>query len=228
MTTRLRESGVSCVFCRERDGEDDTNFARIYPELDSRILLESDNLSIFPCIGQLTRKHSLIATKQHLNTFAQAFNSDSCLYEEVSTLISEFKLLHVEDSERLLIFEHGAICSDSGGCGIYHAHIHLVPVSNDIVISSLYEFSVPSRHRLADCYRNIDYEKSYVFAGYFDSELFIEERAVPLRSQYLRQKLAFQLNVDEWDWRKYQYQPSLQHMLDLAITSKKELENASN
>jgi len=220
METIIKKNPDDCVFCREHNGSGDTNFAKIYPELDNRVLLGSDNLTIFPCIGQLTPKHSLIVTKQHFNTFAQAFNSNTSLEEEVSTLISEFQKLYVDNSEKLLIFEHGAICSGHGGCGIYHAHIHLVPVVNEVSIASLYDFSTQPYHLLSDCYAGIDPTNSYVFAGYFDSGLFIEERKSPLTSQYLRKKLAAQLNVSEWDWRNFQSQPSLPAMLNLAEVTK--------
>lgn len=203
----------SCVFCREQNGSTDTNFARIYPNLDSRTLLESENLTIFPCIGQLTPKHSLIATKQHFNTFAQGFEVSTSMSEEVSSLISEFKRLHVDGAERLLIFEHGAVCGDNGGCGIYHAHIHLVPVADKISLEALYEFSNEPRYLLSDCYAGIDSGSSYVMAGYFDGELFLDAREEPLTSQYLRRKLASRLNVEEWDWMNYQSQHSFTAML---------------
>jgi len=31
-----------------------------------------------------------------------------------------------------VIFEHGAKCSTGGGCGIYHAHLHVVPLPERI------------------------------------------------------------------------------------------------
>ena len=213
MNLMAKEHVDSCVFCREQNGSADTNFARIYPELDNRTLLESENLTIFPCIGQLAPKHSLIATKRHFNTFAQVFNVDSIMTEEVSSLISEFKRLHVNGAEKLLIFEHGAVCSDDGGCGIYHAHIHLVPVVDDVSIESLYKFSGKSHYLLSDCYANVDSNSSYVMAGYFDGQLFLNARDEPLTSQYLRKKLANQLDVEEWNWQNYQSQNSVNVML---------------
>lgn len=214
----------SCVFCREQNDERETNFAKIYPELGSRVLLESNNLVIFPCIGQLAPKHSLIATKQHFNTFAQARNIDSGFDLEVFALISEFKKLYMSNNEKLLIFEHGAICVDHGGCGIYHAHIHLVPVVDDISVQLLYDFSTRSHSMISGCYDSVDSTHSYVLVGYLDRELFIEKRAEPLPSQYLRKKLASQLGVDEWDWRESRRQPSLHKMLDVTCALKHEFE----
>lgn len=217
---KSRKSQNSCVFCREQGGSKNTNFSKLYPELENRILLRSDNLTIFPCLGQLSPKHSLIITKQHFNTFAQALKSEITLGEEVSILISDFKKQYVENHETLLIFEHGAVCSDHGGCGIYHSHIHLVPIVNKVSIFSLYEFSNSPHYSLAECFANINPKSSYVFAGYFEEKLFINQRAQPLPSQYLRKKLASELDVDEWDWRKYQRQYSLPKMLNLALASR--------
>lgn len=214
MTFPIEKYDLSCVFCREQNESRNTNFAKLYPDLDSRNIIESDNLAIFPCIGQLTDKHCLIVTKRHFNTFAQASNSGKISSDEIQELILNFAKQYMSNTEHLLCFEHGALCEEVGGCGIYHAHIHLIPIKDKISISSLYNFSGAPMDSLAASLAALDPNKSYIMAGLFDlNKIYIEERKIPLASQYLRKQLAGILNVDNWDWRLCKKQTSLVNML---------------
>ena len=82
-----------CVFCRELNGSRDTNFATRYPEIQSRIIYETESLVAFPCIGQLVNGHFLVVPKNHDCTLAQTQKRLNNLNQELTHLLKEVHLV---------------------------------------------------------------------------------------------------------------------------------------
>lgn len=98
-----------CVFCRELNGSRDTNFATRYPEIQSRIIYETESLVAFPCIGQLVKGHFLIVPKNHDCTLAQTHKRLNNLNQELTHLLREVHLILGFELNNSFIFEHGAL-----------------------------------------------------------------------------------------------------------------------
>ena len=192
----------NCVFCRELIGRRDTNFARLYPEFSSRVIAETDDLVVFPCIGQLTPGHSLVVTKAHYSNFAQAFNSLPDLAIQLRRVIADVHELLDVKSDDTLYFEHGAITADHGGCGIYHAHLHLVPQAGSVKVGSVSGSDPTLFKSLIDAYSTIDGVMPYALIGAEQFGFGAEKLDVPLPSQTIRRKVASVLGCPVWDWRE--------------------------
>lgn len=192
----------NCVFCRELSGRRDTNFARLYPEFDGRVIAETDDLVVFPCIGQLTTGHSLIVTKTHYSNFAQAFKSLPDLADQLVSVIADAQAFLAVKSDDTLYFEHGAITADDGGCGIYHAHLHLVPQAGSVKIGSVSGSDPIIFNSLIDAYSNIDGVLPYALIGTEIYGFGIESLNSALPSQTIRRKVASVIGCPVWDWRE--------------------------
>lgn len=194
-----------CVFCRELNGSRDTNFATRYPEIQSRIIYETESLVAFPCIGQLVNGHFLVVPKNHDCTLAQTQKRLNNLNQELTHLLREVHLILGFELNDSLIFEHGALGPNDGSCGIYHAHLHVLPSTNKIDASELYNFenSDPVKN-IESVLKNTPIDKPYIFAGNLKDGFYHLQLKEALPSQTLRKAVANQLNAEQWDWRKSQ------------------------
>jgi len=192
----------NCVFCRELNGRRDTNFARLYPEFSSRVIAETVDLVVFPCIGQLALGHSLVVTKTHYTNFAEAFSEIPSLGIQLnSALAGVHELLGFEPRDTLY-FEHGTITAEDGGCGIYHAHLHLVPNAGGVKVGSLSSGDPLNRKALIEAYDATDSEKPYVLTGSDQYGFSTETLNAVIPSQTIRRKVASELGCRVWDWRE--------------------------
>jgi diadenosine tetraphosphate (Ap4A) HIT family hydrolase len=204
----------NCVFCRELGGSRNTNFARLYPELASRILFETDSLVAFPCIGQLVEGHFLIVSKEHRSTLAEvACHNDTFVYE-LQTLIEVVHSRMGMPSVDSLLFEHGAIGSEDGGCGIYHAHLHVVPRAGHLQPSKIFDFkSDAASTSIESIFEQIPARTPYVLVGNMVRGMYAQSLVKPLASQTLRRNVAQALGVGAWDWRSAEREPLMLKLL---------------
>ncbi|KAI3608385.1 hypothetical protein D8I24_1223 [Cupriavidus necator H850] len=200
----LKKAHQDCVFCRELAGSRDTNFGRRYPELASRVIGQSNSLVAFPCIGQIMPGHFLVVPKQHDATFRDASIRLMELQIELQALLEQVhKRIGAHESESLY-FEHGARNVTDGGCGIYHAHLHVVPNAGHIPPNLLFSFDTKTPNlSLEEAWMGVPGGESYVLVGSADHGFFSQPLEQPLPSQTLRRSVAATLKTDTWDWRQY-------------------------
>lgn len=201
----MESSNHDCVFCREISGSTDTNFHRLYPEEKSRVVAETRSLVALPCIGQLSPHHCLILPKLHFSTLAEACASIPGLVGEIEDLLLQLATGLAIDPQTSLYFEHGAFGPAHGGCGIYHAHMHVVPGAGAYALDSpLWATASNPSMCLTDLFsQNLDPSLPYVMHGSYTLGFRSVLLSEPLPSQTLRRLLADQLGAKEWDWRKY-------------------------
>lgn len=192
-----------CVFCREISGSRETNFAKLYPELSSRVIAETESFIAFPCIGQLIDGHFLVIPKIHNPTIAQSLFGDGSLKGELQSILSKaHKFINMEQ-EQSLYFEHGALGAEHGGCGIYHAHLHVLPNAGGINCRDLFaQASDSNTSNLFKIYSEVLPEKSYAIIGSDEMGFHHWQLSQPLESQTIRKYVANCLGTSEWDWRK--------------------------
>jgi hypothetical protein len=108
-----------------------------------------------------------------------------------------------------VLFEHGAQSCTGGGCGIYHAHLHLVPLPCDMSICDAFpsEVNVERAQSLSDAFQKLRGTREYLVyhsaageTGFLDTE----RSSFQFGSQYFRKRIRehFSLDVD-WNWRSY-------------------------
>ncbi|WP_303638909.1 hypothetical protein [Stenotrophomonas tuberculopleuritidis] len=195
----------SCVFCREMNNSTETNFHRLYPEKNSRVIAQTKHLIAIPCIGQLVDDHCLILPKKHHSTFAGACIDEAELPHELEELLLSLSNILSIDLHTTQYFEHGAIASDHGGCGIYHAHMHIVPNAGHLSLNPSTEATTNSPFGTLKEALSQDLNRSthYILHGSpmlgFQTCILDE----PLPSQTLRRLLAERIGNPRWDWRSY-------------------------
>lgn len=204
-----------CVFCRELNGSRDTNFATRYPEIPSRIIYETESLVAFPCIGQLVNGHFLVVPKNHDSTLAQTQKRLNNLNQELTHLLKQVHLILGFELTNSLIFEHGALGPNDGSCGIYHAHLHVLPSTSQVNVSELYNFQNKDLiTNIESVLKNTSIDKPYIFAGNLKDGFYHLQLNEALPSQTLRKAIATQLDKNEWDWRKAEREENMLSILE--------------
>ncbi|UUO07861.1 hypothetical protein M4951_05990 [Blastopirellula sp. J2-11] len=197
---------VACEFCDELSGASDSRFQRIYgQDLLDRTVFESDSLVAWPTIGQLFPKSILILPRRHVERFADL---GSVELDEFSS-IAERVRAGCGTPGNYLLFEHGARAFSGTGCGIYHCHVHFVPVPDSLSVASLFPFAYHSHDSLLDAWSFHEKGNNYiVLRDTFGEIASIGQEVMSMHnigSQYVRRKLVEIFGVQRpWDWREYE------------------------
>ena len=196
----------NCVICDEAQGRRSINFIDRYPEVVSRTVWSDGTVFTMPCIGQLSANHFLVMPVAHRSTWHECRHEIGRLEEAIGRTAA---LLGINAPE-LLVFEHGAREPRDGGCGIYHAHLHVVPVNTRLDSEGILGMT---ENRTASGLRTaleaLTANASYALCGHWGAEFRWAALTAPLPSQYLRRRVAHALERDVWDWRAAGREPSL-------------------
>lgn len=193
-----------CCFCDEiykRQMSDDLCSNTFYK---NRIFEESDNYFAVPTVSPLTEGHALILPKKHITSLLQMKN------DYKSEFLSFFNLVNmkiVKNFGETIFFEHGVGLHKKGGCGVTHAHLHILPINKvrlDHVKNSILEdyklnFEINIRKFLN---LNSRPENSYLmFGANKHGVYYYEGENIP--SQYLRKKIAEKIGSVKIDWKEF-------------------------
>ncbi|MBA7656390.1 hypothetical protein ES703_64314 [subsurface metagenome] len=202
---------MPCEFCDEFRHPFNSRFAQIYaPLVKNRVVAQRGNLVAMPTIGQLFPGSLLVMPMSHVETMASL--PESALLD-LSTFITDLEMVIGQNSP-VIAFEHGARCITGGGCGVYHAHLHLVPVPTPVSIDDL----LPNKEDLqfsklatsiSTGLQSLMSSPEYLLFRDCDYRVrFLELSTLSHKrypSQYFRRALAELFNLDRsWDWRTYQ------------------------
>jgi diadenosine tetraphosphate (Ap4A) HIT family hydrolase len=206
-------SRSSCCFCNELAGGR-TEFHDLYPALESRLLVEAPNFVVMPSLGQLAPGHTLLVPTQHVTSFGEL---DAARRREARALYFRWRRTLSQRFSSVVCFEHGSPPSaPSGGCGIVHAHLHVVPLGR---CDARLPASVGGGWRETDSRVWLDEaaEVSRRGSGYLmwhgPGEIAHIETAEEVPSQHLRRHVAEVLGEVRWDWRTAGHQRELVALL---------------
>lgn len=198
-----------CELCEELSNPSSSRFGQLYRgKANSRIVDQEDGFVAMPTLGQLFKGSLLILPVQHVETMAQVPSAS------IDSLFALLKRLE----ERLqslglpVLFEHGAKCSSGGGCGIHHAHFHLVPLPKPIDLTDILPNTTHRAKNLIDALTQLQRSDEYVLfrdtGGYIAfQEVTDEQSRKQFPSQYFRRQLTQHFHRKQaWDWRAYTYQ----------------------
>ena len=95
-------------------------------------LVESENFVVLPSLGALVEGWLLVIPKEHYLSMGALPIS---LREEADQLENDTRvLLKAAYKSRIVTFEHGPSAANHGtGCGVDHAHLHLLPLNCDLL-----------------------------------------------------------------------------------------------
>jgi diadenosine tetraphosphate (Ap4A) HIT family hydrolase len=119
---------MTCCLCPNRVSSDS-------PEFWNKPLFETANFAVIPSLGSIVQGWLMLVPKAHVvcaGELSDALaNEMRCLTGEISALVSS-------SFGEVCVFEHGPSTSrKSTGCGVDHAHLHIVPVDFDLAAAAL-------------------------------------------------------------------------------------------
>ncbi len=200
-----------CEFCEEFHHRCRSRFAQIYaPFVKDRVVARHGIFVAMPTMGQLFPNSLLVLPASHVETMASLPASE---LSDLTTFLTALEKV-IGQNRPVVAFEHGARCTTGGGCGIYHAHVHLVAVPAHVSVDDLLPPEMDSRsYRSASSFiaglRDLRSSPEYLIVR--DSNYLIRFVDISLSSgkrypsQYFRRVLTEFFKLDHpWDWRRYQ------------------------
>ncbi len=171
----------------------------------NEFIIETENFGVIPSLGALVEGWVLMIPKAHYISFGALPRH---LREEADVLRNRVRaLLESRYENRIVEFEHGPSAAEHGtGCGVDHAHLHLVPLNCDL--KRFVAPFVPSNLDWMSCdwnTRTKAYETGLDYL-YLRVEGVGEEIAVTedFGSQVFRRAISAYLgNPNEYSWRDY-------------------------
>jgi len=209
----------NCEFCLELHDVHRSRFHELYgARAPSRIIARADGLVALPTLGQLFPGSILILPEEHVETMG-------CVHRDrgaaLAAFVARLEAL-VAPSAPAVVFEHGARCESGGSCGIYHAHLHVVPVPGAVACSDLLPAdALETFPSLQAAWASLGDSAEYLLvrdtAGVVSAH---DSTRFPRRfaSQHFRRALTEHFRVDRpWDWRAYTHvEPDLLRTLEMA------------
>lgn len=196
---------LGCEFCDEFTNPKSSRFEQIYGSVvKSRIVANQGAFVAMPTIGQLFRGSLLILPVDHFETMAEV---PDLMLSSLATLLMRIESW-ILPLGRPILFEHGARCSTGGGCGIYHAHMHLVPVPGQVHYMDILPDGACQVSNLGEAFRQLTNSNEYLlFRDTAGQVVFLEPSETQLQrfaSQYFRRMLVQHFRLEaSWDWRAY-------------------------
>ena len=198
------ENVTICDFCSEIRGDKVSLFNEIYEKyLSNRQVIISDNFVVMPTIGQILSGSVLLLPKLHHDNYSKIDTKERYeALEIVSRLENKLK-----DFGEIIVFEHGAIPSSGSSCGIYHAHIHLVPMLSKVSASEIIESEINLAESMEDAWNHVVKESEYiVIRDTFGKSYYAlpPKGGTGFGSQYIRRRIVELYNLEcDWNWRSY-------------------------
>ena len=166
-------------------------------------LIESDNFVLIPSLGAMVEGWVLVVPKKHCISMGalpvELRNEKQHIERQARALLKS------RYGKKILAFEHGPGAENHGtGCGVDHAHLHLVPLNCDLLtqvrpfVPASVEWRPSGWEQLAEAHaQGLDYL-------YFQAEGANAVMAVSqdFGSQVFRKAIASQLSMEvEYSWR---------------------------
>jgi len=206
---------TECEFCEEISSRSVSRFEQIYDGVtSSRIVARTERFVVLPTIGQLTAGSLLVLPTRHIETCAQLSPDERM---EMMELIGDM----MKQTERFgdpICFEHGATKVSGASCGIYHAHMHIVPLPWKVQPSRLFPEHQEVSENLEASLSMLGSAKQYLLLSdgieNLSLELEASDRTHP--SQFFRKRIVDTFNLERnWDWRTYKgVEPDLLKTVD--------------
>lgn len=192
----------------------------------NRALFESENFVAVPSLGALVEGWLLIVPREHA----------ICVGALSPSRLSEFNQFKREVSKHLVssygdhiyAFEHGPCGPNrTAGCGVDHAHAHLVPLDFDLIAAArpyMPEGVSWVHASWSECTKALDGELDYLFVEEPEGSGHIAV-ADRFGSQILRKTIAAATGKrDEFDWRSNPMHESTLRTIDrISMTRNVEL-----
>jgi ATP adenylyltransferase len=193
---------TACKFCQKFGG---TNRGG---QIADRVLFESENFVVVPTVGSIVPGWLLVVPRSH---FLSIGSLDEAQFREFVTLQKTAAEALRECFGSVYIFEHGAAREcETVGCGVDHAHLHIVATSVDILADAK---ALSTAHLQWRPVSGIQTTRSYateqmpyVFVQPPYGDAWIGS-ANTIESQLIRKIIAAATGQpDCWDWKSHPFE----------------------
>lgn len=169
-----------------------------------KVLFESPSLVAMPSIGSLVPGWMLVITKEHFLCMAELPDDQ---LTELQTLTSEVEAAVSQRFGECVIFEHGpGKPGESVGCGVDHAHLHVVPTTFDLArgATELAEKTLIWQHVAGLEPARAPHQSGMPYLYLRQRHLHWLATADSIESQLFRKVIAHRVGKSElWNWRDH-------------------------
>lgn len=191
----------SCTLCKQIMDDKLPDEFIVKSGIRNRIFAHSTNFLSIPSISPITAGHVLILPKFHIKSIAQV---DATYHYELISFVTEIIELIKTIFDIPIIFEHGIGEGKIGGCGVDHAHLHIIPIGLNIGKSAAKKLHILYNTKstsLIDFLKITNKQESYLFYGLDINNIdYIHDDIIP--SQLLRKLIAGRIGKSHWDWKE--------------------------
>jgi ATP adenylyltransferase len=173
-------------------------------------LFESPNFVALPSLGSLIEGWVLLVPKHHFISLGEV---SGAMLSEMNKFKEFLCSVLNECYGTVSVFEHGpSAARRTVGCGVDHAHLHLVPLRFDLCtgVSSFLPSGVTwTNAGIEKCQEAYSQGLDYL---YLEQPIGFGRIAThnEFGSQLFRQAIAAQIGIqDEYNWRKYRQMPTV-------------------
>lgn len=208
----------SCPFCAEIRDPLDWPYAYVYND-QARITKPTESLRILPTLGQLVPGSLLLLPTMHTERYADLDPSHRAEALRIANaVVARFET----EGNGWVMFEHGALARGGGGCGLYHGHLHLVPVEVAPTAAEL----LPAGQDILGLDAGWDLvhtEDDYLICASSDGSARFRSVGPAERStypsQFFRRQLHRYLGLSgSWDWREFeQPEPAIEQWIERVL-----------
>jgi diadenosine tetraphosphate (Ap4A) HIT family hydrolase len=190
-----------CEFCSEFIPPYRSRFhSQFGSDLQHRVVLREGGFVAMPSMGQIVPDSLMLLPVSHVERFSDLNPDELSLAERLLRRLSDVV------QGRTAIFEHGARSCTGGSCGIYHAHIHIIPLSPGMNLEQMAADLSPTSKTFQDIMQTASQHDQYLFLWDGDHRLWFRpvppSDATKFPSQYFRRLIASAVgDPDAWDWR---------------------------
>lgn len=206
-----------CEFCQEFAGRSprfESYYGRLVP---TRIIARTDRFVALPTLGQLFTGSLLLLPVDHVETCA-LLAADA--RKELGDLAAEMTL-KVREFGEPIVFEHGATEPTGGGCGIYHAHLHIVPLPELTLATALFPEHQAQAPDMQKAWDALQGAHEYLLMSAAGQTLYsdLKRQAGVYPSQFFRRRIVEHFRLEApWDWRAYtNVEPALLRTLGMSL-----------
>lgn len=209
---------TACEFCTEFDRGSIRSELNQHLAGRSRFFRCTAQTVVLPSVSPIRPGHVLLLPASHRRSVRQ------CDEEELSELVWLARVISeliAREDESVAFFEHGVGDSAGSGCGVVHAHLHLVPlpicsimaVSDEIARSADFIATGPWPTIL----RSTGFSDTYLSFGTQTDQILVDGAVV--RSQWVRQMIAHHFGQESWDWRDFSHWEWFEHTLSILAST---------
>ncbi len=213
---RINPSGTGpckdCVFCQISLSESTSK-----PVWDT-VLIETENFFVVPTKGALLEGWLLIVPRVHYIAMGAIPRS---IVPELHNLVNHVSKLVTEKYCKPIFFEHGpSRPKEAFGCGVDHAHFHLVPISTRISRPASTLLGLPTLFSVSEFWAG------WPLANYYTNGInylmlnegrdFFSCWASPKsESQLFRRLIADEIGTSErYDYKKYAFKTNVDRTIE--------------